>query len=64
MARKSNQRTTEIVDLGQPTDKLKVAIKSGDSFVRLPKRMIFVEDGHAVVSRAEYELLKKMKVAD
>ena len=41
---------------------LKVKITSGDSIVRLPKRMLLVEDEHVIVTREEYEQLQKMKV--
>lgn len=40
----------------------KVQITSGDSFIRLPNRMVVVEDNFAIVSKNEFEQLKKMKV--
>ena len=40
----------------------KVQITSGDSFIRLPNRMVVVEDNFAIVSKNELEQLKKMKV--
>ena len=39
-----------------------VRLKSGDTFIRLPHRMLYVEDGEVQVTRAEYEMLRQMKV--
>ena len=41
---------------------VKVKITSGDSLIRLPNRMIVVEDDFVIVTRDEYEELRKMKV--
>ena len=40
----------------------KVQLTSGDSFVRLPNRMIVADGDWVVVSKDEFEQLKKMKV--
>ena len=41
---------------------VKVKITSGDSLIRLPNRMIVVEDDFVIVTREEYAQLRAMKV--
>ncbi|MBR1579749.1 MAG: hypothetical protein IJ668_04550 [Selenomonadaceae bacterium] len=43
-------------------DRMTVRIMGGDTFIRLPHRMLYVEDGEVSVTRNEYELLRQMKV--
>ena len=41
---------------------IRVKPKTGDDLIVLPNRMIFVEDGYAIVTPEEYEQLKEMGV--
>ena len=43
-------------------ERMTVRITSGDSFIRLTNRMLFVEDGQVNVTGEEYEQLRAMKV--
>jgi len=58
----------DIVKTEEPTDKsdfkpyVKVKIKTGDSLIRLPNRMIVVDGDWIVASRDEYRQLLKMGV--
>ena len=41
---------------------VKARVKTGDSFIRLPNRMLVVDNGWIVASRDEYHQLVKMGV--
>lgn len=51
--------TTAAVD---NAEYVKARVKTGDSFIRLPNRMLVVDNGWVVASRDEYRQLVKMGV--
>ena len=61
---KKKKVDNDIVKVDNVDDKpyVKVKIKSGDSLIRLPNRMIVVEDDWIIATRDEYRQLLKMGV--
>lgn len=65
MARKSRATPLEVpqtVPVQNVSGLIEVKITNGDSFIRLPKRMLYVEDNTVKVTPQEYLQLRQMGV--